>query len=127
IDEEKLGVTSDAFSDALAVEGVFTRREYLPVPIFEYEMLKHRRTYGDSGFPFTAFPWKPPDPDDFPGFQAFKSNLLFFTWSHRAQSQHVAAIATAVRKVANLLPPPSHPVRTRTIEAAVPVSSRLMG
>jgi dTDP-4-amino-4,6-dideoxygalactose transaminase/predicted dehydrogenase len=123
IDEEALGVSTDAFGEALAVEGVAARRQYLPVPVFEYDMLKHQRTYGDSGYPFTAFPYDPPRTADFPGFQGFNRNLLFIPWSHSARPQHVAAIAAAVRKVAALLPPQSprleRPVREPEVSAVL--------
>ena len=104
IDEEAMGVRTDEFRDALAVEGVPAQRQYLPVPLFEYDMLKYQRTYGDSGYPFTAFPYEPPDPADFAGFHAFNHNLLFFAWNQSARPRHAAAIAAAVGKVASLLP-----------------------
>ncbi len=104
IDEDRLGVDIDRFAEALMVEGVFIRRQYLPEPIFEYDVLKHQRTYGDSRYPFSAFPYEPPDANDFPGLREFGQRLLFMGWSHNVRTRHVDAIAAAVRKVAALLP-----------------------
>lgn len=107
LDEAATGIRTDDFRDALIVEGIPVRREYLPVPIFEYDMLKHRQTYGDSGYPFTAFPYEPPNEADFPGFHGFNRNLLYLAWSHNAQARHVAGTVAAVRKIVAALASPS--------------------
>jgi dTDP-4-amino-4,6-dideoxygalactose transaminase/predicted dehydrogenase len=104
IQEDRVGVDADRFAEALTVEGVKVRRRYLPEPIFEYEMLKHQRTYGDSRYPFSAFPYEPPDLSDFPGLQEFGRRLLFMAWSHNVRPSQVDGIASAVRKVAILVP-----------------------
>jgi dTDP-4-amino-4,6-dideoxygalactose transaminase/predicted dehydrogenase len=113
IDEDRVGVTSDEFAEALLVEGVRVRRQYLPEPIFEYDVLKYQRTYGNSRFPFSSFPYEPPGAADFPGLQEFGRRLLFLQWSHHVRPGHVAAIAAGVRKVATRLPTASHvePIR----------------
>jgi dTDP-4-amino-4,6-dideoxygalactose transaminase/predicted dehydrogenase len=103
IAEEAMGVSPDAFAEALAVEGVPLRRTYLPAPIFEFDVIKYQRTYGRSRYPFGAYPYEPPDPGDFPGYQEFTRQLLFLGWSHRARQRHVDELAAAVRKVAHWL------------------------
>jgi dTDP-4-amino-4,6-dideoxygalactose transaminase len=107
IDEGVLGISVDRFAEILLVEGVKVRRQYLPVPISEYDVLKHQRTYGDSRYPFSAFPYRPPHVDDFPGLREFGQRSLFMGWSHSVRRAHVDGIAAAVRKAARLAPPSS--------------------
>lgn len=113
IDEKLLGISTDAFAAALLVEGVRVRRQYLPVPIFEYDVLKHQRTYGDSGFPLSAYNYTPPDVEDFPGLRGFDERLLLIGWSHHARTRHAEEIASAIRKVTNAIPPSTVNVEAR--------------
>jgi dTDP-4-amino-4,6-dideoxygalactose transaminase/predicted dehydrogenase len=100
IDESLVGMPIDQLAEALVVEGVRVRRQYLPEPLFEYDVLKHQRTYGDSRYPYSAFAYQPPDGRDFPGLADFGKRLLFLSWSHNVRPKHVDAIAAAVRKLA---------------------------
>lgn len=95
---EKGLVTSD-FCDALGAEGVSVTSKYLPMALFEYDVLKHRMTYGTSGFPLSAFDWKQPQMEDFPGFLSFNEKMMLIGWSHHALPAHSQAIAKAVKKV----------------------------
>lgn len=115
IDEDLVGMSTDRFAELLLVEGVKVRRQYLPEPIFEYDVLKHQRTYGESRYPFSAFPYQPPHVDDFPGLAEFGRRLLFLGWSHHVRPRHVDAIAAAVHKVVarRLGEPSSSPRRSR--------------
>jgi dTDP-4-amino-4,6-dideoxygalactose transaminase/predicted dehydrogenase len=103
IDEDRLRIGSDAFADALLVEGVQVSRQYLPEPIFHYEVLKCQRTYGDSRYPFSAYPYQEPALADFPGLREFNRRLLLLPWSHNVRAKHTDALAMAVRKVVKLL------------------------
>lgn len=98
--EESPGLPAGAFAGALRAEGVKVRREYLPVPIFEYDVLREQRTYGRSRYPFSEFPYEVPTSADYPGFHEFNRNLLLMTWSHHVRKRHTASIADAIRKVA---------------------------
>jgi perosamine synthetase len=100
IDEDALDCSTADFGDALRVEGVRVRHEYIPTPVFEYEVLRNHRTYGHSGYPYTAFPYEEPRSEQFPGLQAFSQRLLYMSWSHNVRPHHVRAIAAALRKVA---------------------------
>jgi dTDP-4-amino-4,6-dideoxygalactose transaminase/predicted dehydrogenase len=103
VDEDRWGVSSDAFAEALLVEGVRVRREYLPEPIFQYDVLKCQRTFGESRYPFSAYPYEMPELADFPGLQEFNRRLLLIPWSHNVRAKHADSIASAIRKVAKLL------------------------
>jgi dTDP-4-amino-4,6-dideoxygalactose transaminase/predicted dehydrogenase len=119
IDEEVLGCGTAEFGGALRVEGVRVRHEYIPTPVFEYEVLRNHRTYGDSGYPYTAFPYEEPRRAEFPGLQAFSKGLLYMSWSHNVRPHHVQAIAAAVRKVAGAMGARSGAGRTRPQALAV--------
>lgn len=100
IDEARLGVSLPEFLAAIRVEGVRTQAQYLPAPIFEYELFRRQQTYGTSGYPFTAFPYEPPRVEDFPGFTQFNRSQLFLWWSHRVRPRHIDSIAGAIARVA---------------------------
>ncbi len=104
IDETKLGISVKDFCSAVQVEGVPIGGQYLPQALFEYDVIKHQRTFGDSRFPFSAFPYTPPQIEDFPGFIEFNRAMLLISWSHHARPVHAQAIARAVRKVVEQLP-----------------------
>ena len=65
-----------------------------------YQVFQHLRTYGSSGYPFTAVNYAPPRREDYPGFVAFQDEHLFIPWSNRAEVEHAKAIGQAVAKVA---------------------------
>lgn|GEM_PF-99369 len=100
IDEERLGVSTDEFCAALQVEGAKLMRQYLPRPVFDYDVLRDQRTYGDSRFPFSAVDYTPPAVSDYPGFLQFQRRHMLIFWSNRVTVEHAAAIGAAVRKVA---------------------------
>lgn len=100
IDEDRLGIGPRDFSAALAAEGVRVRTGYLTEPLFNCDMIKHKLTYGKSGYPFTAAPYVEPKLDDYPGFQSFCRDQLLIFWSQNVRPQQVESIASAVRKVA---------------------------
>ena len=103
IDEEKLGVSTADFCAALQAEGVSIGVEYLPMPLFEYDVIKVPRTFGDSGYPYSAFPYEVPRIEDYPGFTGFNRRMMLIVWSHQARVEHARAIALAVRKVVDQL------------------------
>ena len=100
IDPSVLGLNLDEMAEALRAEGVRLMRRYLPCPVFEYQVFRHLRTYGASGYPFTAVDYVAPRREDYPGFMAFQDEHLFIPWSNRAEVGHAEAIGHAVAKVA---------------------------
>lgn len=100
IDPEVLGINLDEMAEALRAEGVRLMRRYLPCPVFEYQAFRYLRTYGTSGYPFTAVDYVPPKREDYPGFEAFQDEHLFIPWSNRAEVAHAERIGRAVAKVA---------------------------
>jgi dTDP-4-amino-4,6-dideoxygalactose transaminase/predicted dehydrogenase len=103
ISNAALGVNPDVFADGLLAEGTRVSRIYLPVPVFEFDVIKYQRTYGQSRYPFSAYSYEAPTMAEFAGYQEFVQQLLFMNWSHRVRERHVEEIAGAVRKVTNQL------------------------
>lgn len=100
IDEDLLGISPDLFARLLQVEGVRARRNYLPRPIFEEEVLKQKITYGTSQFPYSISDAAAPDIDAMPGLQEFMNRQMVISWSSRVQSSHVSQICDAISRVA---------------------------
>jgi perosamine synthetase len=97
-DQAGTGVTNKALSGALNVEGVSVATNYLTQPLFEYDVIKLQKTYGESRYPFSEYPWEVPKSEDYTGFHQANANLGIF-WSHNVQNEHVDGIAKAVQKV----------------------------
>jgi len=97
--EDVSGANTDEIFDALRVEGVRMMRKYLPRPLFEEPMLRCPRTYGQSGYPFSATRYTRPNIEDFPGLQEFNKRWFLMDWSNRVKLRHVIAIHRAVKKV----------------------------
>jgi dTDP-4-amino-4,6-dideoxygalactose transaminase/predicted dehydrogenase len=100
-DEAALGVPLDTFADGLMVEGMRVVREYLPRPLFDYEVVRDQRTYGTSGYPLRQYGFTQPTLADFPGYREFCRRMLLMSWSHDVSDAHVTAMAAAVAKVAD--------------------------
>lgn len=52
VDEQKLGVRTQEFGEALIAEGVHAWVRYIVEPIYTSPVFAGRRTYGTSGYPF---------------------------------------------------------------------------
>jgi dTDP-4-amino-4,6-dideoxygalactose transaminase/predicted dehydrogenase len=100
IDEPRVGVSADAFCEALGMEGVPAMREYLPRPLFDEDVIAKRNTFGTSGYPFSAAAdYVPPRMEDLPGLQEFFRRQIILTWNSRVTARHVDGIANAVAKL----------------------------
>ncbi len=56
VDQEALGVSTSYLAGALGKEGAPASAHYIGVPIFMYDMLRNKRIYGESDFPFNLQP-----------------------------------------------------------------------
>ncbi len=126
IDEEALGVSTDEFCAALTFEGMHVNRHYLPCPVFELEVIKKLKTYGSSGYPFTAFPYAPPDVSEFPGFSEFHDRTMTIYWSNHVRTKHSLQIARTFSKVVksyrrNVQPVPSGQYKPTPQKTAVQI------
>ncbi|MBL9214500.1 MAG: DegT/DnrJ/EryC1/StrS family aminotransferase [Opitutaceae bacterium] len=100
-----LRVAPAQFVAALTAEGVRCEQGYPgPVPLYAYPVIRDRRTFGRSGWPFTSPParrdWTYP-PGTCPVAERLCQETVVLPWNERLEPAHVAAIAAAVRKVAD--------------------------
>jgi len=51
----------DRFARALTAEGLPAAAGYLPQPVYLYDVLREKKTYGDSHFPFGYAPFRDPE------------------------------------------------------------------
>ncbi|MGI5817365.1 MAG: DegT/DnrJ/EryC1/StrS family aminotransferase [Armatimonadota bacterium] len=100
IDEERMGVSTDEFAEALMVEGVRLIRPYLQCPVFAQDALALTRTYGESGYPFTEVECPVCSVEDYPGYAEFDHRQMGIFWSPHVRQSHIDQIAAAVKKVA---------------------------
>jgi dTDP-4-amino-4,6-dideoxygalactose transaminase/predicted dehydrogenase len=99
LDEARSGIGADEFCAALQVEGVPAMREYLMRPLFEEDVIAKRKTFGQSGFPFSATDYVAPKLEDMPGLQEFFHRQIIIAWNSRLTTQHVDAVANAFEKL----------------------------
>ncbi len=105
IDEPRLGVSADTFCDALGMEGVPAMRQYLPRALFEEDVIAKRKTFGNSGYPFSATDYVPQKMEDLPGLQEFFRRQIILAWNSRITTQHVDGVANAVKKLLSAASP----------------------
>ena len=103
VDEEVLGVTPEAFGEAVTAEGVGVGGNWIGKPLYLFEALQEQITYGQSHFPFRS-PYAGQVVEYGPGLcpKAEKSlaQLRTFGINEHFSEQDIEDIAQAVRKVA---------------------------
>ena len=84
IDQARLGVTPQAFGQAIRAEGLPFGVGYIPNPVFEYDVIRDRKTFGTSGIPWTlpqARPGITYDRRDYPGTLRFLDEMFVMSWN----------------------------------------------
>jgi dTDP-4-amino-4,6-dideoxygalactose transaminase len=56
VNQEKLGLSTDKIAAAVSAEGGGCGAHYIGVPIFMYDLLRQKKIYGDSNYPFCLQP-----------------------------------------------------------------------
>jgi dTDP-4-amino-4,6-dideoxygalactose transaminase len=98
----------DAFAARLKAAGIFCAPRYIQKPAFECAVLRDRRTFGKSQFPFVGAhrAGEPPvvyDPAQTPGAYAGLAKILVLPWNERFTEEHVSYIAQVVGATAEEL------------------------
>mgnify|MGYP005834102095 CR=1 FL=1 len=104
IDEKVLGVSPQDFAAALQAEGMPFHVGYIPNPIFDYPVIKERKTFGTSGIPWTlpqARQGITYEDKDYPGTMWFLSTTFVTSWNEGMTEEDVRDIAGGIAKVAN--------------------------
>jgi dTDP-4-amino-4,6-dideoxygalactose transaminase len=103
IDQERLRVDGRQIASALEAEGLEAELGYPgPVPLYLYPMIRDKKTFGRSGWPFTS-PAARQSSDYGPGLCPVAERLctetIVLPWNEGLRSEHVEQIAAAVTKV----------------------------
>jgi dTDP-4-amino-4,6-dideoxygalactose transaminase len=103
IDQKRLGVTPQAFGRAIKAEGLPFGVGYIPNPIFDYDVIRDRKTYGTSGIPWTLPQARPGivyDREDYPRTLQFLDEVFVMNWNEGLTEADARDIAGALAKVA---------------------------
>jgi dTDP-4-amino-4,6-dideoxygalactose transaminase len=100
VDPAEIPGGTDALGGLLRQRGVGCAPRYIQKPAFACEVLRDRRTFGDSGFPFTSA--RPEavayDAADYPGTLDALAHILVLAWNECYTREHVDAIAEVIRQ-----------------------------
>lgn len=103
IDEDVLGLSPAEFAEAIRAEGLPFHVGYIPNPVFEYPVIRERKTYGTSGIPWTlpqARQGITYDRKDYPGTMHFLETTLITSWNEGMTEEDARDIAGGLAKVA---------------------------
>ena len=89
-----------AFGDALVAEGVPAWVRYIVDPLYLSPIFTGPRTYGTSGYPFTAYGRQVYARGLCPASEQALAQVIAIQWNENYTEQHVQQIASAIRKVA---------------------------
>ena len=87
-----------ALGKLLKEQGVFCAPRYIQKPAFQCQVIRDKRTFGKSGFPFSLATEEAIDysPELFPGTFESLARVLVLPWSERYESRHVEYIADTI-------------------------------
>lgn len=101
VDTATLGVSTKEFGSALLAEGVPGWVEYIVDPLYLSPLFAEHKTYGTSGYPFTAWPSQQFVSGLCPNAESALREVIAIHWNENYTSTHVEQIAAAIAKVAN--------------------------
>src|SRR5260370_24365015 len=108
VDPDIIEGGADAFGQRLKDAGVFCVPRYIQKPAFECEVLRERRTFGKSHFPYEGEHRKgePPvvyDIKDTPGTAEGLATVVVLPWNEKYTEDHVEYIARTIREASDEL------------------------
>lgn len=94
-----------ALGKLLKEQGVFCAPRYIQKPAFQCQVIRDKRTFGNSGFPFNMATPEALDysPELFPGTFESLARILVLPWSEKYEAKHVAYIAETIRNAVEKL------------------------
>jgi dTDP-4-amino-4,6-dideoxygalactose transaminase len=98
--DESAGVAAQEFGDALIAEGVPAWPRYIIDPLYRSPIFAQPKTYGTSGYPFSAYRHQAFGPGLCPNAEAALSRIIAVHWNENYTPSHVEQIGGAIRKVA---------------------------
>ena len=106
VDSKLIPGGADALGSRLRQLGFACAPRYIQKPAFECAVIRERRTFGSSGYPFTLARPEAVDYDrrHFPGTMAGLEQVLVLPWNEQLTAEHVDSIADAIQNsVASLI------------------------
>ena len=108
IDDKVIGGGVDAFAAELKENGIYCAPRYIQKPAFMCQVIKDKKTFGASGFPFESEYRKddPPvfyDEKDFPGTLNALSHVVVLPWNEFYTDEHVQFIAKNIVAISKTL------------------------
>ena len=103
LDPSIIKCSSADFAKAMEMEGIPFSCGYIPMPIFEYQAIKDRVTFGNSSLPWTLPQARKNityNPDDYPGTAKALTDVIKMNWSEGITMEDAADIYKAIEKVA---------------------------
>ena len=103
-EEDVLGIAPPEFAEAIRAEGMPFRLGYIPNPLFEYDVIRERKTFGTSGIPWTlpqARQGITYDRRDYPGTIHFLKQVFVTNWNEGMTMEDVRDIDGGLAKVAS--------------------------
>ena len=103
IDQAALHVTPLQFVEAARAEGLPFGVGYIPNPVFEYDVIRERKTFGTSSIPWTlpqARQGITYDRKDYPGTLQLLQEMFVTNWNEGMTEVDVQDIALGIGKVA---------------------------
>lgn len=102
VDRGRFPEGPDGFARELRVQGIVSTPRYVKKPAFQTAVIAQRRTFGNSGFPFTLARPEAIDyaPSRFPGTLEFLSSVLVLPWNERLADEDVDHIGEGIEAVA---------------------------
>lgn len=102
VDQEKLGITTDRLAETLRAEGAPSGAHYIGRPIYMYDLLRQKRIYGASDYPFCLQPKGQEvryEAGETPQTDQILSDMLQITVNERMSDEDVDDIIAALHKV----------------------------
>jgi dTDP-4-amino-4,6-dideoxygalactose transaminase len=99
VDEQRLGVCTQKFGEALVAEGVHAWVRYIVEPIYTSPVFSERRTYGRSGYPFNERGGQNFAKGLCPNAELALSRTVAIHWNENYTESQVEQIAAAILKV----------------------------
>lgn len=86
--------------------GIMSAPRYIQKPAFECAVIREKKTFGDSGFPFNLARPEALDYDRarFPGTYTFLNDILVLPWNERYTDEHVDYLAEQIVAVCSATP-----------------------
>ena len=94
------GTVAATFGEALLAEGVPAWVRYIVDPLYMSPVIADQKTYGTSGYPFSAFSHQKFERGLCPNAESALNSVIAIQWNENYTEEHVSQIAQAIRKVA---------------------------